>query len=89
MNKKTIKSANVITYKPVILDLISENKECIPKTIKHIYFISDRRQRIEMLRKIVKAKQWWQNTHFYNTKYDLEEIALKNFQYSLIIMLAL
>ncbi len=73
MNKKTIKSANVITYKPVILDLISENKECIPKTIKHIYFISDRRQRIEMLRKIVKANNGGKTLIFINTKYDLEE----------------
>lgn len=73
MNKKTIKSANVIAYKPVILDLISENKECIPKTIKHIYFISDRRQRIEMLRKIVKANNSGKTLIFINTKYDLEE----------------
>ncbi len=73
MTKKTIKSANVITYKPVILDLISENKECIPKTIKHIYFISDRRQRIEMLRKIVKANNGGKTLIFINTKYDLEE----------------
>lgn len=73
MTKKTIKSASAITYKPVILDLIDENKECIPKTIKHIYFISDRRQRIEMLRKIVKANDGGKTLIFINTKYDLEE----------------
>lgn len=73
IDKRTIKSANVLTYKPIMIDLIRENKECIPKRIIHIYFISDRRQRIEMLRKIVKANNSDKTLIFINTKYDLEE----------------
>ena len=51
------------------------------KTIKHIYFISDRRQRIEMLRKIVKANNGGKTLIFINTKYDLGGDAPQKLQY--------
>ena len=57
-----------------------ENKELIPKTIKHIFIISDRRERIETLRKIAKAVNSDKTMIFINTKYDLEE-SLQKLQY--------
>ena len=42
-------------------------------TYKHIYVITDRRERIETLRKVVKAINSTKSIIFINTKYDLEE----------------
>ena len=80
ISNKTIKQANIITYNPVIYELSKENKELIPKTIKHIFIISDRRERIETLRKIAKAVNSDKTMIFINTKYDLEE-SLQKLQY--------
>ena len=80
ISNKTIKQANTITYNPVIYELSKENKELIPKTIKHILIISDRRERIETLRKIAKAVNSDKTMIFINTKYDLEE-SLQKLQY--------
>lgn len=80
ISNKTIKQANTITYNPVIYELSKENKELIPKTIKHIFIISDRRERIETLRKIAKAVNSDKTMIFINTKYDLEE-SLQKLQY--------
>lgn len=80
ISNKTIKQANSITYNPVIYELSKENKELIPKTIKHIFIISDRRERIETLRKIAKAVNSDKTMIFINTKYDLEE-SLQKLQY--------
>ena len=80
ISNKTIKHANTITYNPVIYELSKENKELIPKTIKHIFIISDRRERIETLRKIAKAVNSDKTMIFINTKYDLEE-SLQKLQY--------
>lgn len=80
ISNKTIKQANTITYNSVIYELSKENKELIPKTIKHIFIISDRRERIETLRKIAKAVNSDKTMIFINTKYDLEE-SLQKLQY--------
>ena len=80
ISNKTIKQANIITYNPVIYELSKENKELIPKTIKHIFIISERRERIETLRKIAKAVNSDKTMIFINTKYDLEE-SLQKLQY--------
>ena len=80
ISNKTIKQANIITYNPVIYELSKENKELIPKTIKHIFIVSDRRERIETLRKIAKAVNSDKTMIFINTKYDLEE-SLQKLQY--------
>jgi len=77
IQNKTIKTANLITFKPVIINLTKEQHELIPRTIKHIYFIVDRNQRIEMLRKIIKADKSNKTLIFVNTKYDLKETLQK------------
>lgn len=73
IDKKTRQIANQMTFKPVILDTNQHNESLIPKTIKHIFIVTDRRERIETLRKIVKALSADKVMIFINTKYDLEE----------------
>ena len=80
IDKKTRQAANNLTYKPVILDMKQENQSLIPSTIKHIYVVTDRRERIETLRKIAKAVSSNKVMVFINTKYDLEE-SLQKLQY--------
>ena len=80
IDKKTRQAANNLTYKPVILDMKQENQSLIPNTIKHIYVVTDRRERIETLRKIAKAVSSDKVMVFINTKYDLEE-SLQKLQY--------
>ena len=80
IDKKTRQAANNLTYRPVILDMKQENQSLIPNTIKHIYVVTDRRERIETLRKIAKAVSSDKVMVFINTKYDLEE-SLQKLQY--------
>ncbi len=71
----TRKTANDLTFKAIYMD-INANKSVdslIPKTIKHIYFLTERRERIEMLRKVIAAAKPEKAMIFINSKYDLEE----------------
>lgn len=81
INSKALKAANSLTVNPVIYDLNKKAQEYnIPKTIKHIYIVTDRRERIETLRKVAKALKDEKTFVFINTKYDLEE-ALQKLKY--------
>lgn len=73
ISNKTIKLANNYTYNPVIYNLSQNNSSPIPKTIKHFYVVTDRRERIETLRKIVKALNCNKAIIFINSRYDLDE----------------
>lgn len=73
ISNKTIKLANNFTYNPVIYNLSQNNFSPIPKTIKHFYVVTDRRERIETLRKIVKALNCNKAIIFINSRYDLDE----------------
>ncbi|MGN0318794.1 MAG: DEAD/DEAH box helicase [Lachnospira sp.] len=75
IDKRTRSSANVLMFKPIYIDINANknNKQLIPNTIKHQYIISDRRERIETLRKIIKAIKPERAIIFVNSKYDLEE----------------
>ena len=66
---------NTLCFKPIFIDINSNsgNTSQIPSTIKHISVISDRRERIETLRKIIKAVKPEKAIIFVNSKYDLEE----------------
>lgn len=55
MSAKSIKTASEFMKEPIIVQI--KNKELLPKTINHIYFISERRDKIEMLRKIIKIEK--------------------------------
>lgn len=59
------------------VNIFTNEKIVIPTNIQHIYFVVERRDRIEMTRKVIKALK---NTHcmiFANSKYDTEEITQK------------
>jgi superfamily II DNA/RNA helicase len=57
IDKKTRKEANSLTYKAIDINInaIKNSESIIPSSIKHNYVITDRRERIETLRKLVKA----------------------------------
>ena len=82
IDKKTRKEANSLTYKAIDINInaIKNSESVIPSSIKHNYVITDRRERIETLRKLVKAVKPVKCIIFINTKYDLEE-ALQKLQY--------
>ena len=73
VDKKT--RTNTLCFKPIFIDINSNsgNTSQIPSTIKHISVISDRRERIETLRKIIKDVKAEKAIIFVNSKYDLEE----------------
>lgn len=73
ISARTIKQANEFTYKPVIYNLNESTESPIPASIKHYYVIVDRRERIETLRKIVKALKCNKAIIFINSRYDLDE----------------
>lgn len=80
IDKKT--RTNTLTFKPIFIDINNNtgNKFQIPSTIKHISIISDRRERIETLRKIIKAVKPEKAIIFVNSKYDLDE-SLQKLEY--------
>ncbi|MDO5403645.1 MAG: DEAD/DEAH box helicase [Eubacteriales bacterium] len=82
VDKKTRICAESLTYKAVMIDIskTKNNEAIIPKTIKHIYIVADRRERIETMRKIAKAASSNKTLVFINTKYDLEE-SLQKLEY--------
>ena len=80
VDKKT--RTNTLCFNPIFIDINSNsgNTSQIPSTIKHISVISDRRERIETLRKIIKAVKPEKAIIFVNSKYDLEE-SLQKLEY--------
>ena len=80
VDKKT--RTNTLCFKPIFIDINSNsgNTSQIPSKIKHISVISDRRERIETLRKIIKAVKPEKAIIFVNSKYDLEE-SLQKLEY--------
>ena len=80
VDKKT--RTNTLCFKPIFIDINSNsgNTSQIPSTIKHLSVISDRRERIETLRKIIKAVKPEKAIIFVNSKYDLEE-SLQKLEY--------
>lgn len=76
IDKKTIKLANDLAFKAIVMNTTADSKDTtslIPKSIKHIYIVTDRRERIETMRKIAKALNKDKTIVFINTKYDLDE----------------
>lgn len=75
IDKKTRKEANTLAFNPIDINInsIKNSESVIPASIKHNYIIADRRERIETLRKIVKAAKPEKAIIFINSKYDLNE----------------
>ena len=82
IDKKTLKASNDLAFKAIHMNVTSDTSQetLIPKTIKHIFVVTDRRERIETLRKIAKAIDNKKTLIFINTKYDLEE-SLQKLEY--------
>lgn len=82
IDKKTLKTSNDLTFKAIHMNVTSDTSQetLIPKTIKHIFVVTDRRERIETLRKLAKAIDSKKTLIFINTKYDLEE-SLQKLEY--------
>lgn len=57
--------------------IFTNEKLQIPKNIEHIYFITERRDKIETVRKAIKALDAGHCIIFANSRYDAEEITQK------------
>lgn len=78
--KSEEKAKTLLNNSPVIINVSNIEKNLIPKSIKHMFVITNRRERIEILRKIIKATKSDKTIIFINTRYDLEE-SLQKLQY--------
>lgn len=59
------------------VNILTNNKITIPTNIEHIYFVVERRDKIETVRKVIKALGAKHCMIFANSKYDTDEIAQK------------
>lgn len=75
MDNKSIKLSAFINNDPIIIK--SNEKAEIPSTIKHLFVIVDRRERIETLRRLAQSLKPEKAIVFINTTYDLEESTQK------------
>lgn len=80
INQKALHAANHLMCDPIVLDLTKKEDAFIPDTIRHIFVLTNRRERIETLRKIIHALDHDKTIIFINTKYDLQE-ALQKMKY--------
>jgi len=75
MDNKSIKTSELINKEPIIIR--SNEKAEIPSSIKHLFVIVDRRERIETLRRIAQSLKPEKAIVFINTTFDLEESTQK------------
>lgn len=75
MNKKSLELSAQFNKQPVVIMI--KDKTVIPQTIKHIFVVAERRERIETLRKVINAVNPGKAVIFANTSYDLEETVNK------------
>lgn len=59
------------------VNILTNDKIMIPTNIEHIFFVVERRERIETVRKVIKALNAKHCMIFANSKYDTDEIAQK------------
>ena len=59
----------------LFVNILTNDKITIPTNIEHIFFVVERRERIEMARKVIKAVNAKHCMIFANSKYDTDEIA--------------
>lgn len=75
MDNKSIKLGEDLYNNPIIIKSTSNTE--IPNTIKHMFVIADRRERIETLRRIAQSLKADKAIVFINNTYDLEECTQK------------
>lgn len=77
MSKEAIEAGNNILKEPLTIQLGKAKKMSIPKNIKHIYFVVERRDKLEMLRKLANSINPKKAMVFVNKVSDIEELTQK------------
>ncbi|WP_236354933.1 DEAD/DEAH box helicase [Konateibacter massiliensis] len=77
MSKAAIETGSTILKEPLLIQLGKSKKVSIPKNIKHIYFVVDRRDKLEMLRKLANSMKPKKAMVFINKVSDIEELTEK------------
>jgi superfamily II DNA/RNA helicase len=75
MSEKTIEKAKGITKEPEIV--VGEAKAAVPAAIEHIYLLAEQREKIEVLRKLVRSINPGKAVVFINRSEDIEVTAGK------------
>ena len=75
IEKSTIMEAEKLAKQPEVIK--TTEKIVVPKNIEHIYFISERRDKIEVMRKIAKSLKPKKAMVFINKVSDIEELTQK------------
>lgn len=75
MPKATIQAGKEILKNPQIIEIDKEQN--IPKNIKHMYFVTERRDKLEMLRKLASSIKPQKAMVFVNKMSDIEELTEK------------
>ena len=76
MQDKTCKMAEELSVKPFV-KIFTNDRLNIPTNISHMYFISEKRDRIELTRKVIHAIGSKPGLIFCGSKYDTEELYQK------------
>lgn len=76
INESTKENSKLLSNQEFV-NVFTNSKITIPTNIKHVYFVVERRDRIEMARKVIKAIDTKHCMIFANSKYDTEEINQK------------
>lgn len=76
ISMKTTKTAALLSSESFV-NIFTNEKAYIPKNIEHIFFVVDKRDKINMVRKVIKALNATHSIIFANSKYDSEEIFQK------------
>lgn len=75
IDKNAIAEAEMIAKKPEIIKTSAQIM--VPKNIEHLYFVTERRDKIELLRKIAKSLKPKKSMIFINKVSDIEEMTQK------------
>lgn len=75
VNEATIKHAGLLSDDYV--KILTNDKISIPVNIEHQYFVVEKRDKIETVRKVIKALNTTHCLIFSNSKYDIDEITQK------------
>ncbi|MFA9378461.1 MAG: DEAD/DEAH box helicase [Lachnotalea sp.] len=77
MSDESVKIGQNVLKEPVVIKLTNNKKMAIPKNINHIYFVVERRDKLEMLRKLASSIAPKKAMIFVNKVSDIEELTQK------------
>jgi superfamily II DNA/RNA helicase len=75
ISKETITRANEIMKEPELIR--GEEKATVPDTIEHIYFVTEQRDKIEVLRKLIRMLEPKKAVVFVNQSEEIETVSAK------------